>query len=456
MHSASICLTGLELWPSADIKLSRVPGKRFHLVSVTTAAFALTIPSVGQAKESTITELEARIDAQQVQIEQLKSLLAAQAARSEGIRQSLPPPPINDQAPANPSTAESQRDVVAAAREAFEQDLDISGDLRVRQEWNIRDGRDRSRQTLRARLRGRYDVSSHISVGGQIVTGDPDDPNSTDITLSNFLDDLTVSLDQAWVRYSAGPFSITAGKFAQPFVRTDLVWDADVSPQGLTLGYRLRLSGSSSIEARGLYFVVDESAGGPDSDMIGGQFVATVWPTSNLALTLAASYYHYRLGSLTGADAGDFRGNVLIERGYLSKFRLADGLVTLNWSGLHDRWPISLTLDAVHNFGAAVPADAGVLVELAAGKTGHRGDVRINYTYGAVEADAVFAAFSHDNIELSTNYKMHGLGVGYNVSDQALIDLALYRYRPLDGLFAGTLNPSSWLNRARLNLTIGF
>src|SRR3546814_10871465 len=76
--------------------------------------------------------------------------------------------------------------------------LDVSGDMRVRQEWNFVDGRDRSRSAVRARLRATYKIDDHFAVGARIATGDPDDPNSTDVTLGNFVDDFQVSLDQAW------------------------------------------------------------------------------------------------------------------------------------------------------------------------------------------------------------------------------------------------------------------
>src|SRR3546814_9996259 len=57
----------------------------------------------------------------------------------------------------------------------------------------------------------------------------------------------------------------------QPFARTDLVWDGDVNPQGIGTTYKAPLANGGSFRANALAFLVDESAGGPDSRMFGGQ-----------------------------------------------------------------------------------------------------------------------------------------------------------------------------------------
>ena len=78
-----------------------------------------------------------------------------------------------------------------------------------------------------------------------MTTGNQDDPNSSDITLGDFLDDLTISLDRAYLGVRLGDLFLSGGKFANPFLRTDLVWDGDVNPQGA--GARYTYSGSQSV-----------------------------------------------------------------------------------------------------------------------------------------------------------------------------------------------------------------
>lgn len=423
---------------------------RTRLAFLAATALAAALPA--QAQDSRLDVFERQLAEQQQRIRQLETLVAEQAALlkqvSAAAADAAPAPPPPQLAAPAPAAA------IATPAAAFRiPGLDVSGDLRVRQEWNFGTARDRSRSVLRARLRASYAVSDRLAIGAQIATGDPDDPNSTDVTLGNFLDDFAVSLDQAWIRYTHGNLTVQAGKFPQLFQRTDMVWDGDVSPQGAALAYSASL-GAAKLDARALYFVIDEAPTARDSDMLGGQLALAAPLASNLRLSLAGSYYHYRLGSVAGADAGDFRGNLLAGGRYLSDFHLIEGLGTLSYAGLSPRWPLAFTADYVRNLGAAVPGDTGFNFELAAGRTVQPGDWRIAYNYSEVEVDAVFAAFSHDNLDLSTNYRLHGLGIGYVPAPSLLLDLAWYHYRPLDARY--TTLPLDWLDRVRLNFMLSF
>lgn len=428
--------------------------KRFTLL----AATALTVASPAHAQEDRLDRLERLIAEQQARIDQLEAVVARQ---NEMLRQSgsAPEPAQRAETP-SPAPAAPAATMAAAgaapADDAFRiPGLDVGGDMRVRQEWNFVDGRDRSRTAVRARLRATYAVSDSFAVGTQIATGDPDDPNSTDVTLGNFVDDLQVSLDQAWIRYHSGGLTAYAGKFPQIFQRTDMLWDGDVSPQGVAAAYSLPV-GTAKLDARGIWFVIDEAAVARDSDMLGGQLALAAPLGPRVKAGLTGGYYHYRLGSVAGADAGDFRGNLLSGGRYLSDFHLIEGIATLGWAGPSERWPVSFTADYVKNLGAAVAGDTAFNLELAAGRTAKPGDVRIAYNFSEVEVDSVLAAFSHDNIDLSTNYRLHGLGLAYVPAPNLQLDLLWYHYRPLDAAYSGALAPSEWLDRVRLAFMVSF
>lgn len=417
--------------------------------------FATASALPAYAQDAKLAELETKLGVQQAQIEQLQALLAEQAAQLKRLAQSADIPP-QLATPAVPQMSATATNARAPTDGSFRlPGLDVSGDMRVRQEWNFVDGRDRSRSAVRARLRATYKIDDHFAVGTQIATGDPDDPNSTDVTLGNFVDDFQVSLDQAWIRYTNGGLTAYAGKFPQQFQRTDMLWDGDVSPQGVAAAYGANL-GKARIDARGLWFVIDEASVARDSDMLGGQLALSAPLSSNFKAGLTGSYYHYRLDSVAGADAGDFRGNLLSGGRYRSDFHLVEGIGTLNWTGLSPRWPLSFTADYVHNAGAVVSGDTAFNLEFAAGRTAKPGDWRLAYNYSEVEVDSVLAAFSHDNIDLSTNYKLHGFGIGYVPANHLQLDLLWYHYRPLDAAYAGTLSPTDWLDRIRLAFLVSF
>ncbi len=336
--------------------------------------------------------------------------------------------------------------------------LTINGDFRLRYESNFgdRDARNRDRGVLRARLRAAYAVNKWLTVGGQIATGDADDPNSTDITLSNFNDDLDLSLDQAYAKFSLGNLTLYGGKIPQPFVRTELVWDGDVSPQGASASYKLDLGGGASIKANGLYFLIDESVAGKNSDMVGGQLAFETSASAPLKFELAAGYYDYQLGSTAGGDTGDFRSNRFLAGRYLSDFDLLDVIGAVQYNGLGEAWPIRLVGDYVHNFGATVSEDSGFGVDLMLGRASKKGDLRFGYGYAETGVDAVFAAFSHDNTNIATNYRQHTLFVDYVPINNVVLNATYYRYRPKDALYAGSNQLTDWLDRLRINMLVNF
>jgi len=405
-------------------------------------------------QDSAIAELRAAVQALQAEQAQSRARIAeleAALARQNGT----PPIAAAPSAPAlNVAKAPAPGSPIAAPVSEVSSRLALSGDMRVRYESNfgVNGVRDRDRGVLRARLRAAYAVNDWLAVGGQLATGDPDDPNSTDVTLSNFDDDLQVSLDQAYIRFAPGNFQAFLGKIPQPFVRTDLVWDGDVSPEGASISYMAPLDGVK-LKANALYFIVDEAAAGPDSRMIGGQ-VALETPSAPLQAELAVGYYDYSLRSVAGADVGDFRSNLFANGRYLSDFNLLDVIAAVTWNGLSERWPVRVVGDYVHNFGAATGADTGFGIDLLVGRASQPGDWRFNYGYAQVETDAVLAAFSHDNTNLATNYLQHTLAVDFVPRPHLTLNATYYRYRQKD-VVAG-LDFLGWQNRLRLNFMVGF
>lgn len=409
--------------------------------------------SPAQAGDNRLDELERRLAEQQRRIEQLEAMVAERQQVS-----GVAGPAAPDSGSRAPDVRQPPAKLAAAqppAADADRQALDISGDLRVRQEWNQGGALARSRSAVRARLRATYELSEALSIGARIVTGDPDDPNGSDVTLGNFADDFEISLDQAWIGYKRDGLALFAGKFPQIVQRTDMIWDADVSPQGVGATYRLPL-GSATLGARALWFIIDEVAAGRDSDMLGGQVGLAAPLSPRLAVNVAGSYYHYRLGSVAGADRGDFRGNLLAGDHYLSDFHLLEWLGSVHWAGAGEKWPLTLTADYVRNLGAAVPANSGFNFDLAAGRATSAGDWRIAYNYAEVETDAIFTAFSHDNIDLASNYRLHGLGVSHIPVRDLQLDLLWYHYRPLDAIHAGGAAHTEWLDRIRFSLMVNF
>jgi hypothetical protein len=95
---------------------------------------------------------------------------------------------------------------------------------------------DRTRTRLRARLGVDADVGEGFSSGMRLATGDSASPVSTNQTLGTGFSKLAVWVDRAFIRYDAlggGRLVGEAGRFDDPFLHTDLIWDEDLNFDGL-------------------------------------------------------------------------------------------------------------------------------------------------------------------------------------------------------------------------------
>lgn len=415
------------------------------------------------ALRSEQAERDQRIHKLEVALEQLSSAgtdgaVAASAIGDAGAQPGavgqadLSPAPMAS-APATAFAASAGADAGASSR------LKVSGDFRVRgqADWSDDDGKNRGSMQVRGRLGATFAVNDRVTVGARLATGDSDDPNSTDVQLSNWLDDLEASLDMAYLQFNFDQLTLYGGKMPQPFVRTDLVWDGDVNPQGLAATWKQPLAGGGALRANALAFIVDESAGGSDSTMLGAQLGYDSPWMGNWKFDSNLAYYHYDLGSIAGADSGDFRSNLLDANGqYLSDFHLANVLFGVTYAGLGDEWPLRLNVDHVRNTGAATDADTGYSAELSLGKAAVPGDWRFAYGYSMAQTDAVLAAFSHDNIGIGTNYRLHALTVDYVPLPKTMLSLYWYHYRPYSRVYPVGHEPDDWLDRLRLAFLVNF
>lgn len=333
----------------------------------------------------------------------------------------------------------------------------FAGDFRVRYE-NTSQGNgalSTSKEVVRLRAGVTYALREDVAVRARLATGSGNDPNSTDVTLSQFVNDLEMSLDIAAIEVNRRRWGAVGGKFANPlFAPTEMVWDGDVNPQGasgrLLLGDPARISGTLT----GLYFIVDQQAGGLGSDMGGAQLTLRATPDSAWRVVASAAYYDYRLRSLVNADAGDIRTNRLAPGGarYLSDFDLLDAAVTVEHLGLGERWPLRLVGDYVHNGGAA-DLNTGWQGDLYVGRAQRPRDWRWRYGYAVVETDAVLAAFSHDNTTIGTNTETHTVALDAVPLSGLFLNATWYVYRP-HAVAPGAQREHQ--HRLRLNATVTF
>jgi len=348
---------------------------------------------------------------------------------------------------AAPQTAEPQ---------APEPRLGLSGDFRLRYERTTGpfDAPTRNLGVLRGRLLASYRVTDTLELGARIGTGDPENPRTNDVSLGSLAHKLDLSLDRAYLAVKTRRLTLLAGRLANPFLTSELVWDADVNPQGIAASVDLPGLGHVAPRVTGMTFLISTQAVGDASQMLGAQASGRCRIGQRWEATAALGYFDHHL---TALSAGDVRGNRLTEdrSAYLSDFDLVDLLGQLTFRGLGPRWPVTLTLHFVRNAGAALADDTALSVALRAGSGPAPGAVVGHYAYARVDRDAVLAAFSHDNIPLATNHRLHTVAGDWFFRSDILATLTLYLYRPLLPVDGDPID-ASWQARLRLNVTVIF
>lgn len=95
---------------------------------------------------------------------------------------------------------------------------------------------DRDRLTLRARLGVEAKVSDDTTLGLRLATGTGSGPTSSSVTLGSGFNKLGVVIDRAFLRWEPRyDIRLLAGRMANPFFGSDLVWPDDLGLDGVAL-----------------------------------------------------------------------------------------------------------------------------------------------------------------------------------------------------------------------------
>ncbi len=125
---------------------------------------------------------------------------------------------------------------VPALLDSFYQSLGPTGQPVTR---NTTEDRDRLR--LRARLGVSAKVSDEVQAGLRLVTsrdGDANDPASANVDAGQFNRRFGLALDLAYIGWTDGRFVASAGRIANPYRTTDLLWSTDLTLDGAALSWR--------------------------------------------------------------------------------------------------------------------------------------------------------------------------------------------------------------------------
>ena len=305
--------------------------------------------------------------------------------------------------------------------------IKISGDLRYRYEMIDEEGSDnRNRNRIRARLGITGKVTDDVEVGLRLATSEPfssdkGDPISTNQTLDDAFSKKSIWLDLAYFKWSPkdSGLNIFGGKMEIPFYRAgsnQLIWDSDLTPEGIAVQYTKSLGGSDEFFANGGGFWINEVSGGADTGLWGIQGGLKHTFTDKSMLTGGASYYSYGNIENSGALIGSgFQGNSNSAGRYVSDYDIAE--VFGEYGFKLGQTPAAAFASYVKNTSASTSQDTGWLAGGKLGKCQDLGSWELSYDYRDIEADAVLGALNDsDFIGGGTNGKGHRFGFTYQLA----------------------------------------
>jgi polyhydroxyalkanoate synthesis regulator phasin len=338
------------------------------------------------------------------------------------------------------------------------------------------------RQRLRARLR--FGVETELGYGWttafRLVTGNLRDPVSTNQTLGNTAGRYTVGIDQAWLRHvgvsrsNRRQLTLTGGRILNPFASTDLVFDNDLTFEGVTANYRIALQ-RDELFNRFVFltlggFPLEEFEKNPDDKwLFAGQLGMEYRLDSGSRLRLAAAYYDYEntVGQRNVLDSNllDYTAPKFLQRGnslfdirvdadnstnlfaLAAEYKLMDFNASFDWR-LSPDYRISFSGDYVKNVGyeedevnerlglAIEPRTEGYQFESAFGSSNmaQAAAWRVLLAYRYLERDAVLDAFTDSDFRLGgTDVKGFVLGGEYSLTPRVLLRARYFSGNEIDG-----------------------
>jgi hypothetical protein len=348
----------------------------------------------------------------------------------------------------------------------------FGGDIRLRLEL-FRGGTNPER--TRGRFRARFDVKNKFTdewrAGLRLATGDLDEPISTNQSFTSFFGRKSFAIDQAYVVYTPNwfkPLTLTGGKFAYTWKRTELTFDSDLNPEGISpvLSFDLKETPLQNIKVIALALPFRESSGGKDSYTMGGG-LQTTWDLGPwMKLEAGATYTDWfntdaiLQAALAQALLGNSITNAASDTAFASRFGLLDLIAELKFDTGYERWPLLLLFDYVTNTRACANVDIagvdcnpndrqGYWAEIAFGQTKERHDIQVGYTLIHIEQEAVLGPFNFSDLRQATDVVNHRLSFAY----QAYKNIQL-GYTLLIGRELGSDEP--WLKRSQIDMIYKF
>jgi hypothetical protein len=338
------------------------------------------------------------------------------------------------------------------------------------------------RQRLRARLRLglEAELGWGWSMGSRFATGNLRDPVSTNQTLGNTGARYQTTFDLAYLKWygnsSTGRHVLNAwgGRIPNPWLSTDLVWDADLTFEGVAANYRLGLMRDDPYShyvslTLGAFPIQEVELSSKDKWLYGGQLGFDWKFSGGSRFRFGVAYYQYEniVGQRNALDSTllDYtapqwvqRGNTLFDirndqdgstnlLALAADYHLADANLQFDWR-LGQSHRLALIANYVQNIGYdEEEVMARTNLPLQARDRGYQGEINLGSSsmamsrawrtyvgYRYVERDAVLDAFTDSDFHLGgTDAKGYYVGADYAFTPRVYLRLKYLSANEIDG-----------------------
>lgn len=412
------------------------------LLAVAIFGGLLTPLSAGAAEntDARIDRLEAALIALQAELAELKAERSVNSHDNDEHSAAVTQKKID----AMVDKAISRKNNELGVAPQWVQNIKLFGDFRYRHEQihdtgqsNSTAGVQRDRNRIRARIGLKAKINDEFDTVFRIGTGSSDTPVSTNQTLgdsgSDSFSSKEIWLDWAyfdWHPDSTPGLNVYGGKMKQPFYsvgKNELVWDGDISPEGVVAKYTFDIDQSNTATINGGGLWLRERSGDADSSFWGLQGMVKHDFGNDTHLLGGTSYYnlgnvedHTLNGVSLNGNTNDGSG------GYKYDFNIVEGFAEYGFPIMD--MPSAVFGSYLENTAAPSGRNNAFWLGGRLNKISSKpGSWQFAYSYREVDPDAVFAGLTDSDILLGgTGGKGHELGFQYQLQKNVQTNLSYF------------------------------